>query len=236
MIISEIKKELRRNSNKKKAQILQSFFKTAPGQYGYGDIFIGVTVPKIREIARKYEAASLENIHTLLKSAIHEERLFALIILVSKFKKANESGKKDIYRFYLENTTGINNWDLVDLTAPQIVGNFLANTDKKILYRLAKSTSLWERRISIVSTFNFIRNNYFRDTLKIAELLLADKEELIHKACGWMLREVSKRDKNLIKDFLAKHNHRIPRVMLRYAIEKFPEIERKKYLLNTKYA
>jgi 3-methyladenine DNA glycosylase AlkD len=230
MSIYKIKEELRKNSNKEKAKILQGFFKTAPGQYGYGDVFIGCNVPHIRKIANKYKDIELSYILKLLKSPIHEERLIALIILVLKFNEAEIDGRKKIYEFYLRNTKYINNWDLVDLTAPNIVGRFLADSGKKILYSLAKSKSLWERRISIVSTFNFIRNNSFSDTLKITRLLLADKEDLIHKACGWMLREVAKRDKGLVDDFLSKHCRNMPRVMLRYTIERFPEKERKTYL------
>ncbi|MCK9614908.1 MAG: DNA alkylation repair protein [Candidatus Omnitrophica bacterium] len=230
MPIYKIKEELRKNSNKEKARILQGFFKTAPGEYGYGDVFIGVCVPHIRKIAKKYKEISLNSIRKLLTSRIHEERLIALIILVLKFDEADTADRKKIYELYLKNTEYINNWDLVDLTAPNIVGKFLANADKKILYNLAKSKSLWERRISIVSTFNFIRNNSFSDTIKIARLLLADKEDLIHKACGWMLREVAKRDKTLVDDFLSEHHKDMPRVMLRYTIERFPEKERKDYL------
>jgi 3-methyladenine DNA glycosylase AlkD len=225
-----IKEELRKSSNKEKAKILQGFFKTAPGEYGHGDIFIGVCVPSIRKIAKKHKDINLSSISQLLTSHIHEERLIALIILVLKFDEAEADGRKKIYEFYLRNTKYINNWDLVDLTAPNIVGRFLADSDKKILYGFAKSKSLWERRISIVSTFSFIRNNCFSDTLKITRLLLADKEDLIHKACGWMLREVAKRDKGLVDDFLSKHCKNMPRVMLRYTIERFPEKERKAYL------
>lgn len=229
-VVYEIKEELRKNSNKEKAKILQSFFKTAPGEYGYGDIFIGVCVPHIRKIAKKYKEINLNFIPKLLISRIHEERLVALIILVLKFNEAGNNDRKKIYEFYLKNTKYINNWDLVDLTAPNIVGKFLANADKKTLYSLAKSKSLWERRISIVSTQHFIRNNSFKDTLKIAKLLLGDEEDLIHKACGWMLREVAKRDKPLVQYFLLKHYKVMPRVMLRYVIERFPERERVKYL------
>ncbi|MFA5007950.1 MAG: DNA alkylation repair protein [Candidatus Omnitrophota bacterium] len=230
MPVYKIKKELRKNSNKEKARILRGFFKTAPGEYGYGDVFIGVSVPHIREIAKKYKTISLDSLCKLLASRIHEERLLALIILVLKFNEAGVKERKKIYELYLKNTKYINNWDLVDLTAPNIVGKFLANTDKKILYKLVKSKSLWERRISVISTFNFIRNNSFNDTIKIAKLLMSDKEDLIHKACGWMLREVAKKDKALADNFLSKHHKDMPRVMLRYAIERFPERERIKYL------
>lgn len=230
MSISQIKQELRKGGSREKAKILQGFFKTAPGEYGYGDIFIGVPVPHIREIAKKYRDLNLKSALKLLKSKIHEERLLSLIILVLKFDESDAAGKNKIYELYLKNTKYINNWDLVDLTAPNIVGTFLADKNKKILYKLAKSNSLWERRIAIVATLNFIRKNNFSDTVKITEILLKDKEDLIHKACGWMLREVAKRKKELVVDFLLKHYRRMPRVMLRYAIERFPERERLKYL------
>jgi 3-methyladenine DNA glycosylase AlkD len=230
MSIRKIKQELRKSSSKEKAKILQSFFKTAPGEYGYGDVFIGVRVPEIRAIAKKYRRIKLSSVIKLLSSRIHEERLLALIILVLKFDEAKAKERKAIYRLYLQNTKYINNWDLVDLTAPNIVGKFLAGKGKKKLYSLVKSGSLWERRISIVSTLHFIRNNYFADTIKIAKALLSDREDLIHKACGWMLREVYKRDKASAVDFLLKHRDDMPRVMLRYAIERFPEKQRMHYL------
>jgi len=230
--VYKIKEELRKNSSKEKAKILQSFFKTAPGEYGHGDVFIGCNVPSVRRVAKKYKKIDLNWLIKLLTSRIHEERLLALIILVLKFEEATPADRKKIYEFYLKNIKYINNWDLVDLTAPNIVGKFLANKDKKILYSLVRSNSLWKRRISIISTFNFIRNNSFSDTLKIARLLMFDEEDLIHKACGWMLREVAKRKKPLVVDFLSKHHKNMPRVMLRYAIERFPERERLRYLFK----
>jgi 3-methyladenine DNA glycosylase AlkD len=230
MHIHKIKRKLRESSSKEKAKILQSFFKTAPGEYGYGDVFIGVRVPEIRAIAKKYRRIKLSSVIKLLSSRIHEERLLALIILVLKFDEAKAKERKTIYQLYLQNTKYINNWDLVDLTAPNIVGKFLAGKGKKKLYSLVKSGSLWERRISIVSTLHFIRNNYFADTIKLAKALLSDSEDLIHKACGWMLREVYKRDKASAVDFLLKHRDEMPRVLLRYAFERFPEKQRKLYL------
>lgn len=230
MSIHKIKQELRKYSSKEKTKILQSFFKTAPGEYGYGDIFIGCRVPDIRKIAKKYKTLDLNTVLKLLSSSIHEERLFALIVLVLKFDEADISGRRKIYELYIKNTKYINNWDLVDLTAPNIVGSFLLNTNKNILYDFVKSKSLWERRIAIVSTHHFIRNKSFTDTLKIAKLLLNDKEDLIHKACGWMLREVAKRDKPLVVGFLSKYQKNMPRVMLRYAIERFPQKDRKAYI------
>jgi len=234
MLVHKIKQELRKNSSKEKAKILKGFFKTAPGEYGHGDVFLGVSVPHIREISKKYRQIDLKSALKLLKSKIHEERLLALIVLVLKFEESGVSGKKKIYGLYLQYTKYINNWDLVDLTAPNIVGGFLANKDRKVLYRLAKSDSLWERRIAIVATLNFIRNNNFADTLKIAKFLLNDEEDLIHKACGWMLREVAKRQKKLVVDFLSRYHRNMPRVMLRYTIERFPRKEQLRYLLKNR--
>ncbi len=232
MSLARIKKKLRTHASKEKAKILQGFFKTAPGEYGYGDIFIGVTVPNIRKIVKEHKAVNFTDTLNLLKSPIHEERLAALLILVSRFKEGSSEDKKRIYAFYLKNTKYINNWDLVDLTAPHIVGGFLANGSKKKLYELAQSKYLWERRIAILATFYFIRDNSFDDILKIAKILLSDKEDLIHKATGWMLREAAKRDKELVCDFLSAHLKSFPRTALRYAIERFPEKERKKYLVR----
>lgn len=230
MIVRKIKEELRRVSDKEKAKILQGFFKTAPGEYGHGDIFIGLTVPQIRKIANEHKTIKLKDVLALLKSPIHEERLLSLIVMVSKFKEGTSSDKKQIYEAYLKNTKYINNWDLVDLTAHAIVGAFLKDSKREKLYELVRSKNLWERRIAVISTFYFIKSNSFDDSLKIAEILLNDKEDLIHKATGWMLREVAKKDKGLVEDFLLEHHGRMPRTMLRYAIERFPEKERKRYL------
>ena len=239
MALLELKKEIKKRANPLKAKLLQRFFKTGKGQYGEGDIFLGLMVPVQREIVKKYQDLSLINIQKLLNSKIHEERLLALLILVLQFKKADKKwfsfakaseDKKRIFNFYLKNTKNINNWDLVDLTAPNIVGQFLLDKDKKILYKLAKSQDLWEKRIAIIATFTFIKNHQFKDTLKIAEILLNDKHDLIHKAVGWMLREVGKRDLVAEEEFLKKHYKKMPRTMLRYAIEKFLENKRRKYL------
>jgi len=230
MIVRKIKEELRSISDKEKAKILQGFFKTAPGEYGHGDVFIGVTVPQIRKVAKEHKTINLKDAFVLLKSPIHEERLLSLMIMVLKFNEASDKDKERIYDSYLKNTKYINNWDLVDLTAPNIVGAFLKGDNRQKLYELAVSKDLWERRIAILATFNFIRNNSFGDTLKIAKILLSDEEDLIHKATGWMLREVAKRDKALVENFLSVHRKNMPRTMLRYAIERFPERERQKYL------
>ncbi len=225
-----ISRILRGLANSQAALHLQRFFKTGKGQYGEGDQFLGIRVPVLREQAKKFKNTPLSDLQLLLRSAYHEERLCALLLLVQKFTKADAQEKKTFYEFYLKNTRYINNWDLVDLSAPQIVGAYLLDKDKKQLVTLARSANLWERRIAIVSTFYFIKNNQFDDTQAIAQLLLDDREDLIHKAVGWMLREVGKRDVMVLKSFLHAHYARMPRTMLRYAIEKFPEPERLKYL------
>jgi len=227
MSLAQAKNDLLKSSNKRKAKILQRFFKTGPGEYGQGDIFIGVTVPQIRKLAKKYQELPLIQVEKLLKSPIHEQRLLALIILVLNFPKGNQT---EIYRLYLQNTKYINNWDLVDLTAGHIVGAYLWDKNRAILYKLVRSKSLWERRIAIIATFYFIRNNQFQDTLKIAKALLGDQHDLIHKAVGWMLREVGKRDLKVEESFLKKYYSVMPRTMLRYAIERFPETKRQSYL------
>ncbi|MCX5708258.1 MAG: DNA alkylation repair protein [Candidatus Omnitrophica bacterium] len=228
--LNVIKKALRRSASREKARILQRFFKTGPGEYAEGDKFIGVKVPDTRKIAREHQYLKVKDLLVLLKSRVHEERLLSLLILISQFEKANEQGKAGIYRLYLHNTRNINNWDLVDLSAPQIVGAYLADKDKKPLYRLARSKSLWERRIAIIATFNFIKDNDFKETLILAEMLLGDKEDLIHKAVGWMLREVGKREQEKLERFLNGYTPQMPRTMLRYAIERFSERKKSHYL------
>jgi len=230
MSLNQIRKELKKYSSKKHAKALQWFFKTGPGQYGEGDIFIGVKAAHIRATSKKYRDSSLKDTIRLLKSKIHEERTTALLILVLKYAKSDKINQKKIYDLYLSHTKYINNWDLVDLTAEHIVGAFLMDKSKRPLYCLVKSKMLWERRISILSTFHFIRNNKFGDTLKIAKILMNDKEDLIHKAVGWLLREIGKRDLATEESFLKKHYKKMPRTMLRYAIEKFPESKRQAYL------
>lgn len=213
-----------------KAEIYARFFKTGKGQYGEGDKFIGIAVPQSRKIAKQFTHLNLTKIKKHLSSKIHEERLIALMILVEKFKSSEDVEKKKIFDFYLKNTTGINNWDLVDLSADKIIGSFLIDKEKNVLHSLASSQNLWERRIAIVSTFVFIKNNQFEDTLKISESLLNDKHDLIHKAVGWMLREVGKKNTEVLEDFIKKNYPKMPRTTLRYAIEKFPEEKRKSYL------
>lgn len=230
-----LKKELQSYADPVKAEFLARFFKTAPGEYAYGDQFLGIPVPLSRTIARHFSDLSLPEITTLLNSPIHEERLVALLILVEQFKKRGLSEQEKIYSFYLGKTAFINNWDLVDLSADKIVGSFLLDkTDRSILSKLAQSTSIWEKRIAVIATFQFIKEQQYRDTFKVAELLLHDKHDLIHKAAGWMLREVGKRiSQEKEEEFLKKHYRKIPRTMLRYAIECFPEEKRKKYLSGT---
>ena len=220
-MLENIKKELASYGNEEKSRILSRFFKTKPGEYGHGDVFLGLKVPETRAVAKKYIDLNLKDVEILLKSGIHEERLDALLILVEKYNKSNENYKKIIFDFYLNNAKNVNNWDLVDLSADKIVGSYLINKDKKILYKLVKSENLWERRISIIATFAFIRKNNFNETFKISESLMKDKHDLIHKAVGWMLREAGKRNQAAEEQFLKKYYKNMPRTMLRYAIEKF---------------
>lgn len=228
--IDDIKKILKNFGSGKKAAMLQRFFKTGPGEYAEGDIFLGISVPVIRKFANKYRDIPVKGVTGLLRSGIHEERLLALLILILKYRASGAAGKKNIYEIYLANTKYVNNWDLVDVTAKHIIGDYLYDKDRSVLYRLARSSSLWERRISILSTFYFIEKRDFKDTLKIAAILLSDGHDLIHKAVGWMLREVGKRDLGTEERFLRKCSGIMPRTMLRYAIEKFPEDKRMRYL------
>lgn len=223
-------KELNKAKNPQKAKDLKWFFKTAPGEYGYGDIFWGIMVPIQRKICKKYSNLNLSEIQKLLNSPVHEHRFSALVILVSKYKKANDTKKKEIFDFYLKNYKRINNWDLVDTSTPQIIGNYLIDKNRSVLYKLARSQNLWKKRIAVLATAAFIRECQFDDILKISEILLKDKHDLIHKAVGWMLREVGKRNKRVLIIFLKKYARQMPRVMLRYSIEKFTPKEKQKYL------
>ena len=229
-ILKSLKSDLQSLADPEKAEILSRFFKTGKGQYGEGDVFLGIVVPKQRAVTKKYLELSLRDIHRLLSSKIHEHRLVALLILVNKYKKTDQEGKAEIADFYLKHTKHINNWDLVDLSAPNIPGDYLLDKDRSVLCRLARSGNLWERRISVMSTLAFIRENDFADTLCVSEILLRDDHDLIHKAVGWMLREVGKRDLQTEEDFLRKHYRRMPRTMLRYAIERFEEKKRRFFL------
>ncbi|UCG52079.1 MAG: DNA alkylation repair protein [Candidatus Latescibacterota bacterium] len=226
----KISAKLKKLGDKKRAAILQRFFKTGPGEYGEGDVFLGIKVGDLRKVAREFSEISGTDIRQLLRSRIHDERLVALLILVRQFQRGDESKKRQIYELYLRHTRFVNNWDLVDLSAPRIVGGYVADKSRKPLYQLAKSKSLWERRIAILATSYLIKENDFEDALKIATVLLSDSEDLIHKAVGWMLREVGKRDQKEEETFLRRHYKTMPRTMLRYAIERFPESKRQRYL------
>lgn len=212
--------------------VYQRFFKTGKGEYGEGDIFIGVRVPATRLLVKKFRGVPLHEVEALLQSTIHEERVLAVLLLVDAFAKGDDNTRSDIYAMYLANTAYINNWDIVDASAHYIVGRYLVDKSRKPLYELARSRSLWERRIAMIATFYFIRQKDFAETLAIAELLLHDKEDLMHKAVGWMLREVGNRNRAVEEEFLVQHYQTMPRTMLRYAIEKFPEELRQQYLLG----
>lgn len=236
-MLSELLQELEKSVDPERARNLSWFFKTGKGQYGEGDKFLGITVPKLREISKKYQDLELKDLQKLLDSKIHEHRLSSLMILRFKYenKKTDPKSKEEIVNFYLLNTKKINNWDLVDLSCHCILGNYLLDRKRNILYKLARSTNLWEKRIAIITTFAFMNLNQFDDSLKICEILLKDDHDLIHKAVGWALREIGKKDKKTEIDFLNKHYKAMPRTMLRYAIEKFSDTERKYYLKKTVY-
>lgn len=230
MIAQNVLDELKKLADPDIAEHSQRFFKTGPGEYGEGDQFLGIRVPVTRKVAAKFKELPLQEIRRLLSSEYHEARLCALVILVNRFKKGDKQERESIYQLYLKNTRFINNWDLVDTSAHHILGSYLQEKDREPLHKLAKSEDLWERRIAIISTLYFIKNDDFETTLKIAEQLLDDEHDLIHKAVGWMLREIGERDMRIEEQFLQKYIHNMPRTMLRYAIEKFPEAKRKKYL------
>jgi 3-methyladenine DNA glycosylase AlkD len=238
MSATQVVKEIQALSNRGRARDLQKFFQTAPGQYGEGDIFLGLTVPQVRAFAKEYKAISLNEIDLLIRSKFHEVRLCGLVILTLQYKSAKErKTKKKLFDLYMKAMTDgyINNWDLVDVTAP-IIGEYLIDSDDPyvLLYKLAKSKSLWQRRVSMVFTFAFIRSGDIEPTFEMAEKLLHDKHDLIHKAVGWALREAGKLNGIALRNFLSAHSHEMPRTMLRYSIEKFPERERKKWLLESK--
>lgn len=233
MPVKEIKDKLKKLGNNKRAEQSRRYFKTGPGEYGEGDIFVGIRVPELRKLSRAYRDIPLEATEILLNSPIHEERLLALLILVMKYAGSDAGEQKRIYTLYLKNTRLVNNWDLVDASAHYIVGPFLMDKNKRPLYRLAASKSIWDRRIAIMSTFHYIRQNIYSETLKIADTLISDKEDLIHKAVGWMLREIGKRDLQTEEEFLRPRYKAMPRTMLRYAIERFPAAKRQRYLKGT---
>ena len=228
--ISELKATIRKNANQQHAKNMQWFFKTGKGEYGEGDKFLGLKVPLQRKIAKEFSNIELSALKQLLHSKIHEDRLISLLILVDKYQNADEKEKEHVYKFYLQNRKHINNWDLVDLSAPKIVGQHLLDREKEILYKYARSKKLWDKRIAILSTATFIKNEEFTTTLELSDILLYDDHDLIHKAVGWMLREVGKMNVKTLEDYLKPRYNKMPRTMLRYAIEKFPEGKRKKYL------
>ena len=230
---ARLSSELRALASPELVVLQQRFFKTGPGQYGEGDVFLGIKVPPVRALAKQQRDVELDTITTLLHSKYHEERLFALFLIMQFYERATDKERSAAFDLYLGNTPHINNWDLVDVSSPHIVGRHLADRTRKVLHRMARSSSLWERRIAIISTLYFIRDNDFDDTLSIANTLLHDEQDLMHKAVGWMLREVGKRDLEAEETFLLRHYHDMPRTMLRYAIERFPEKRRQQYLKGT---
>src|SRR3990167_3226151 len=232
-MLNLVRKDLLKLANPEKANILQRFFKTGKGEYAEGDVFLGISVPEQRKIAMRFKILDLSDIQKLLESKIHEERLVALLILVEQYKKANDLTKKKIFDFYFKNSKNINNWDLVDLSAEKILGEYLLNNDKSIIYKLVKSKNIWERRIAVMTTFQFIKNKQYEITLRVAKILLSDKHDLIQKAVGWMLREIGKRDQKVEEEFLKRYYKMMPRTMLRYAIEKFEKKKRNYYLAKS---
>lgn len=232
MSVRKIQSRLRKLGNPEISEHSLRFFRTGKGEYGEGDRFLGIRVPVLRAHVKLFRDISLKQIQKLLKSPYHEERLLSLFLLVEKFKKTDVDGKTAVYDLYMKSTEYINNWDLVDSSAPDIVGAYLMDRNKLPIHNLAKSKVIWERRIAMISTFYMIKRNQFEAALKVADILKNDTEDLIHKAVGWMLREIGKRDMALEKIFLSKHYKNMPRTMLRYAIEKFPNEDRKKYLVG----
>ena len=230
MSLKDLRDSLNKRINPEQAKVYLRFFKTGKGEYGEGDEFLGIKVPVSRQISKQFKDLPLLEIQELLNSKIHEERLIALFILTEQYRRADYKKKKNIYNFYLKNSKRVNNWDLVDLSAERIIGAYLLDKDKKILFRLAKSKNLWERRIAIMSTFHFIKEGFYNTTFEISDMLLQDEHDLIHKAVGWMLREIGNRNLAEEENFLNKNYKTMPRTMLRYAIEKFPEKKRQAYL------
>jgi len=228
----EIRERLREIANPSIAEHSRRFFKTGIGEYGEGDRFLGVRVPELRKLARKHQDLAGKSLLSLLRSKYHEERLLAVLILVRQYQRGDAEQKSEVYSLYLANIEHVNNWDLIDSSAGQIVGAHLENNGKTLIYRMAKSNNMWNRRIAIMSTFHFIKNDDYNDTLAISEILKQDSHDLIQKAVGWMLREVGNRNLQTEEGFLRKHYKDMPRTMLRYAIEKFPEKKRKAYLVG----
>jgi len=229
-MIDHIRTRLEALADLPTAEILRGFFKTGPGEYGEGDRFRGIRVPVLRKLCREFRHAGVEVISELLDSPWHEDRMLALLLLMERYRASDETGREALYDFYCSRSDRVNNWDLVDVSCPHIVGRHLQTRDRSPLYRFVESSNLWERRIAIVSTFYFIRNDDFGDTLDLAERLLTDPEELLHKATGWMLREVGKRSQSQLEAFLERHATVMPRTALRYAIERLPEEDRRGWL------
>ena len=227
---AQLHRDIRKVSTRARAGVSQRFFKTGKGEYGEGDRFLGTAVPDLRKLSVKHGNLSLKDVGLLLKSPWHEERLLALLILVRQYHRGDQAARNAIYKLYLGNTRYINNWDLVDSSADAIVGAHLYKGDRALLRKLAQSRSVWERRIAILASYHYIKKGEYEDTLTIAELLLRDEHDLIHKAVGWMLREIGKRDQAVEERFLKTHAARMPRTMLRYAVERFPEPLRRRYL------
>lgn len=230
MTLAAVRRRLREAGDRDDAVFLQRFFKTGPGQYGEGDHFLGVRLPMTRTLAREFADLPIADVEKLLRDKWHEARVLALILLVDRYKRGDDTEREKIFRVYLANTDRINNWDLVDVSAPRIVGAHLEKRPRGLLDKLAKSKSLWERRIAILATAWFIRLDEFDDTLRVATALLGDSHDLIHKAVGWMLREVGKRDERVLEGFLDEHAHEMPRTALRYSIERISPAKRKRYM------
>ena len=230
---AKVKKRLKEFINPEKADFFPRFFKTGIGEYGEGDKFLGVTVPHQRQVAKEFKELANSEIRKLLYDAIHECRLTSILILVHQFEKGDEERRQEIYDFYLENIQQVNNWDIVDSSAHKIAGAFLENRQRKKIYQLARSNHLWSQRVAIVATYWFIKKDDFAETLAVAEILLNHEHDLIHKAVGWMLREMGKRDEKILMEFLKTRYSQMPRTMLRYSIEKFPKAQRDKYLAGS---
>jgi 3-methyladenine DNA glycosylase AlkD len=233
MKLKALRRDIRALGSPERAKHSLRFFRTGPGEYGEGDKFLGLTVPEMRAIAKQYRNLDHDEVLELLQSEWHEDRVVALLLLLDGYKRGDDARRRRIHGAYLANTHRINNWDLVDLSAGSIVGGHLDAAEISLLVKLAKSKDLWERRIAIVATFHFIKLGELAPTLRISEMLLGDKHDLIHKAVGWMLREVGKKDRKILDAFLAKHYREMPRTTLRYAIERHPEPIRKRYLMGT---
>ena len=228
--VADIRAQLKALSDPGVAEHAQRFFRTGPGEYGEGDRFIGIRVPVLRRLARQHQSLALRDTERLLRSPIHEERLLAVLLLVRRYEQGDATIREEVFDLYRQNMRFVNGWDLVDSSAYKILGDFLRGRSRTLLRRLARSRVLWERRIAIISTLAYIKDDDFGDTLAIAEVLLHDHEDLIHKAVGWMLREVGNRNRKVEEAFLEKHYQEMPRTMLRYAIEKFPETKRQRFL------